>query len=42
MVVDGGSRIDIVECDCNLKHAEMACDGQGQFSLMVGDQVVVR
>lgn len=41
VVVDGDSRIGIVVRDCKQDHAQMTCDGQTNFDLRDGDQILI-
>jgi len=41
IVVDGESRIAIVVRDCMQDHAQMTCDGQTNFDLREGDQILI-
>jgi NAD+ kinase len=41
VVVDGDSRIGIVVRDCMKDHAQMTCDGQRNFDLREGDEILI-
>jgi NAD+ kinase len=41
VVVDGDSQIGIVVRDCKKDHAQMTCDGQSNFDLRDGDQILI-
>jgi NAD+ kinase len=42
IVVDGDSKICIVVRDCTKDHAQMTCDGQTNYDLREGDQILIK